>query len=377
MTGMDRFIEFDVASGRLRAESGVTLRQILAVTVPHGWFLPTTPGTQFVTLGGAVANDVHGKNHHRAGTFGCHVLAVGLLRSDNVSNIATISPHAEPELYAATIGGLGLTGIIVWVEIQLSRVSSAYLDVETLFYMNLNEFWAIASESAEKFEHTVAWFDCCESGEKLGRGIFSRANWRQDRQFTKVDRRVRLSIPVDVPNFILNSTSVSTFNALYFLRNKTMAGVKRQHYSSFLFPLDAVSNWNRLYGNLGFYQYQCVVPFDASRIAVTALLEEVVRSRQASFLTVIKTFGERSSPGLLSFPRPGVTLALDFPNRGRKTLTVMSRLDAIVREAGGALYPAKDGRMPKDMFQHSFPKWAEFKKFKDPAMSSDLWRRVE
>ena len=374
MSGLDRFIAFDAASGALRAEAGASLSQILALTVPRGWFLPTTPGTRFVTLGGAVANDVHGKNHHRAGSFGSHVKSLGLLRRDGFRGAVTC--ERDPGLFAATIGGLGLTGVIEWVEIQLEKISSAYLDAETIPYVGLDEFWALTKESAEKFEHTVSWIDCGARGANFGRGIFSRANWRNDQAFKVHDDHTWKRVPVDAPAFLLNRFSVAAFNEVYFRANKAKAGLSRQHYAPFFYPLDALLNWNKLYGRRGMLQYQCVIPPGEARAAIASLLDEITRSGQASFLAVLKTFGDRASPGLLSFPRPGATLALDFPNRGAETLDLLSRLDAMVSDAGGALYPAKDGRLPPDLFRRSFPRWREFLEYKDPSMNSDFWRRV-
>jgi FAD/FMN-containing dehydrogenase len=375
MTGLDRLISFDAATGLLRAEAGASLSDILAFAVPRGWFLPTTPGTRFVTLGGAVANDVHGKNHHRAGSIGLHVKSLGLLRSDGFRG--TVKPESvSASLFAATIGGLGLTGVIEWVEIQLEKISSAYLDVETLPFMRLDDFWTIAEESTEKFEHTVAWIDCNRRGASSGRGIFSRANWRDDGVFEPHDDRTWKTIPIDAPSSALNRFTVQAFDEFYFRLNQAKAARSRQHYASFFYPLDTILGWNRLYGKRGMLQYQCVVPPDEARGAIASLLDEVTRSGQASFLAVLKTFGNRLSPGLLSFPRPGATLALDFPNRGEETLRLTARLDKIVSQAGGALYPAKDGRITPDLFRLSFPKWQEFIQYKDPRMNSDFWRRV-
>ncbi len=373
MRGLDRFIAFDVKTGVLRAEAGVSLSQILALVVPHGWFLQTTPGTRFVTLGGALANDVHGKNHHRAGSFGCHVRSFGLLRSDGFRGAVT--PQSDPGLFAATIGGLGLTGVVEWVEIALTRIPSAFLDAETLPYGDLSEFWALAEESAARFEHTVAWIDAAARDANFGRGVFSRANWRPEGALEVHNDRTWKNMPLDAPP-LLNGFTVGAFNEMYYRRNKAKAGASVQHYAPFFYPLDAIHNWNRLYGKRGMFQYQCVVPPGAARDAIASLLAEVTRSGQASFLAVLKTFGERASPGLLSFPRPGATLALDFPNRGKDTLALLSRLDAIVMEAGGALYPAKDGRIGPEAFRRSFPKWQEFLEHKDKCVNSDFWRRV-
>jgi FAD/FMN-containing dehydrogenase len=370
-TGLDRFILFDPTTGRLKAEAGVSLSEILKLVVPHGWFLPTTPGTRFVTLGGAVANDVHGKNHHRAGAFGTRVLAVGLQRSDR--GHLTLTADAEPDLFCATIGGIGLTGIIEWIELQLSRIGSAFLDVEILPFDSLEEFWSVAAKSVGPYEHTVAWIDCTR---RRGRGVFTRANWAESAGLAAHDDSSSRSVPFDFPEFALNGLSVAAFNEFYYCLNRMKRPRQTQHYSTYFYPLDAVLNWNRLYGARGILQYQCVVPSGEERVALPALLAEIAGSGQASFLAVLKTFGNETSPGLLSFPRPGTTLALDFPNHGAATLALMGRLDAIVREARGALYPAKDGRMPADMFRLSFPQWETLARLKDPGVSSDFWRRV-
>jgi L-gulonolactone oxidase len=374
MTGLDRLIAFDRLTGRLRAEAGLNLSTALRLIVPHGWFLPTTPGTRFVTLGGAVANDVHGKNHHRAGTFGASVLALGLRRSDG--HCLDLTSALESDLFCATIGGLGLTGVIEWVELQLVSIPSAYLDVEILRYDNLEAFWSMADESVEGFEQTVAWIDCLSRGAHKGRGVFSRANWADDGLLDVHDDHTIKTMPIDFPGFALNKMTVKVFNELYYHLHRLKPRRVRQHYSTYFYPLDAILNWNRLYGSRGMLQYQCAIPWGDERVVMRAMLAAITDSGQASFLAVLKTFGDRRSPGMLSFPRPGATLALDFPNRGADTLALMGRLDAIVREAGGALYPAKDGRMPADMFKCAYPRWEAFAAQKDPMVSSDFWRRV-
>jgi L-gulonolactone oxidase len=372
MSGLDRFVAFDAATGVLRAEAGASLSEILRLVVPKGWFPPTTPGTRFVTLGGAVANDVHGKNHHGAGSIGRHVRALGLFRGDR--GHVTVTPQSDPPLLASTIGGLGLTGVIEWVELQLVRIGGAYLDVEIVPYDNLDAFWPLAEESAKNFEHTVAWIDCTTSGARTGRGIFSRANWVADGAYDLHDDKSWKRIPLDAPGFALNRFTVGAFNNFYHRVNSAKAGTNRQHYASFFYPLDAVLDWNRLYGRRGMLQYQCVIPRESQREAIAEMLRVIAASGQASFLAVLKTFGDLPSPGVLSFPRPGATLALDFPFRGETTLNLMARLDAMVREANGALYPAKDGRMSREMFRQSFPRWEQF--LKDPALNSDFWTRV-
>jgi FAD/FMN-containing dehydrogenase len=373
-TRLDRFMSFDADAGTLRAEAGASLADVLALTVPRGFFLPVTPGTRFVTLGGAVANDVHGKDHHRAGTFGRHVREIGMVRGDGSRLL--LSPTDGAELFCATVGGLGLTGIIEWVDIGLVPVPSAWLDVEMIPFASLDGFWDIAGTSAETHEHTVAWIDCVASGTAFGRGIFSRASWRTGDDRTAHDDRTWKRIGFDAPAALLNAWTIRAFNELYFRLKGRRTHPRARHYADFFYPLDAIAGWNRLYGRRGLYQYQCVIPQAAQEPAVRALLGEIVASGEASFLAVLKTFGGLPSPGLLSFPREGATLALDFPNRGAPTLRLMARLDAIVADAAGALYPAKDGRMSAATFRAGYPHWERFAAHVDPAFASDFWRRV-
>lgn len=374
MRRVDRVMAFDRTTGVIRAEAGLSLSDLITRVAPHGWFPPTTPGTRFVTLGGAVANDVHGKNHHRAGSIGVSVRRLGLWRSGR--GLIEISPTDEPELFAATIGGLGLTGLIQWVELQLVPIASTHLDQENIAFGGLDEFFALAEESAESHEHTVSWIDCASRGASLGRGIFSRANWRTDGRRDLHDDAKGITFPIDLPGFALNPLSLKLFNTFYYGRQKSKPRFQDLHYTQVFYPLDAIFGWNRLYGAGGFYQYQCVIPPETARDAVAELLDAISRSGQGSFLAVLKTFGDVASPGLLSFPRPGVTLALDFANRGDAAHTLMARLDDIVLAAGGRLYPAKDGRMPPVLFKTGYPEWSRFARQVDPACSSSFWRRI-
>ncbi len=365
---LDRFIAFDATSGVLRAEAGVSLDEIIAVALPRGWFLPVTPGTRFVTLGGAVANDVHGKNHHRAGSFGHWVRALELLRSDGSRLVC--GEHEQREMLAATIGGLGLTGLITWVEIQLVAVRGPYLFTTNRRFASLDEYWAIDEELAASHEFTVAWVDCLHRG----RGIYTAADFAGP-QLGAVPppprpRRMR----VDPPFSLINALTLRAFNALYYRRRLPEQALS--HFLPFFYPLDSVLEWNRVYGSKGFFQYQCVLPPDAMRDAARELLAIIGRDGQGSVLAVFKTFGAMPSRGLLSFPRPGATLALDFPNRGERTHRLFAELDAVVEQAGGALYPAKDARMSAAMFRRGYPAVDRFLAFMDPAFSSSFWRRV-
>ena len=374
---LDRLISFDRDSGLLRCEAGITFEEILKIIVPQGWFLPVVPGTKLVTVGGAIANDIHGKNHHRTGNFGNHVPAFGLLRSDGSKLVC--SQDSNTDWFQASIGGLGLTGLITWAEIQLIPIETSSIEVETVKLANLDEFFTVSAESDQRFDYTVSWLDCLAKGPHRGRGVFIRGNHvgRTDSEkVLRVHREPRLMAPFNAPDFLLNSLSIRMFNTAYYANQKKKSTTSLQPYASFFFPLDSVRNWNRIYGRRGFFQYQFVVPFHGGKEAVARILDLIAESRQGSFLAVMKTFGEIPSRGILSFPRPGITLALDFPNRGIKTLRLFNQLDRIVAEAGGRLYPAKDSRMSGSFFRQSFPEWESFSKFIDPAFSSSFWRRV-
>lgn len=374
MTALDRIVSFDRDTGLVEAEAGLSLSDLIRIVLPHGYFPATTPGTRFVTLGGAVANDVHGKNHHRVGTFGCSVMELGLVRSDR--GAIRISQNQDAELFAATVGGLGLTGLISTVRLQLRKMGSAFLEAETIPFRGIPEFLALAAGSGNSHEHTVAWVDCT-SGATEARGLFSRANDLPYGPRTPHDDRKKLSLPFELPGLAINPVSLRAFNALYYAAGVRKKGLKqRVHYAPFHYPLDAIGNWNLAYGRRGFYQYQCVVPMAAAESAMTEMLRLIARSGQGSCLAVIKTFGAKRSPGLLSFPFEGATLALDFPNRETRTLALFERLDRIVMEAKGRLYPAKDGRMSPDMFRAGYPEWERFRAQVDPRLNSDFWRRM-
>ena len=372
MTGLDRVHAFDRQTGLLRADAGLSLGALIGIALRHGFFPPVVPGTRFVTLGGAVANDIHGKNHHGAGTFGRHVARLGLRRTDG--SVHELAPGDV--LFDATIGGLGLTGVIDWVELQLQRVDGAWLDAQDIAIPNLDAFFDLSMQSEGDYAHTVAWVDCSQTGRSVGKGIFSRANWRADLDCTVHAAKPKLTLPIDAPGFAINPLTLKAFNALYYGLKAGRGGIRRTHYAPFFFPLDSLGGLNRVYGPRGFFQYQCVLPPAAARGGVRALLGEIARSGQGSVLAVLKTFGAVASPGLLSFPMEGATLALDFANKGDDTLGLLARLDAIVREGGGRLYPAKDGRISAAMFAAGYPNLDLFRRHVDPGLSSGFWRRV-
>lgn len=369
------FIAFDPEQALLTCEAGVTLREILEFAVPRGFFLPTTPGTQFVTLGGAIANDVHGKNHHRAGTFGCHVQQFELLRSTGERLLCT--PHQNEAWFRATIGGLGITGLITWAQIRLTRIMNPMIEMESIQFRNLEEFFTLSAESDEKFEHIVSWIDCLARGETLGRGIFMRGNFSSDPDLVVRSRqKPNLMVPFNAPNFLLNSFTIRAFNVCYYHRQWQKIERKQVHYAPFFYPLDSILEWNRIYGKRGFFQYQFVVPYEKDSGPIREILDRIARSKMGSFLAVLKTFGAIASPGILSFPRPGITLALDFPNQGKRSLDLFAQMDDIVANHQGVVYPAKDARMSARHFQQFFPRWKELLSFQDPQFSSSFWRRV-
>lgn len=374
MTSLNRFIDFDAKTGILRAQAGCSLERILEFSIPRGFFLPVTPGTRYVTLGGAIANDVHGKNHYSAGTIGRWVREIGLLRSDG--SVLTLNENDKTGLFAATIGGLGLTGVITHVGLELKAISSSLMDVETIKFGNLDAFFALARDSEEAYEHTVAWIDCMARGQALGRGLFMRATHTKDGPLAVDKGRSLPDVPMDAPSFALNRLSISAFNAIYYASGGRKSGITQTSYLPFFYPLDFIGRWNRLYGKRGMFQYQSVVPPSVAQDATREMLAQIAKAGQGSFLVVLKTLGPLPSPGLMSFPKEGTTLALDFPNKGTSTLDLLSRLDDIVREAGGRNYPAKDGRVPPDMIQSGYPQIAEFVKHLDEGMSSSFWRRI-
>lgn len=373
---LQRFIGFDEDAGSLRCEAGVSLAEILDVMVPRGWFPPVTPGTKFVSVGGAIANDIHGKNHHRGGTFGCHVTRFELLRSNGARVVC--SPEQHGDLFRATIGGLGLTGLILWAEFRLKPIVNPYIDMDHIRFESLDEFFELSAESDADFEYTMSWVDLLIGGENLCRGIFMRGNHNQEPGLAAkpVKKRLPLTVPINFPSFVLNPLTVRAFNELFYRKQFP----KRVHhtvpYDPFFYPLDSIHDWYRMYGKRGFLQYQFVVPFENSREAMREILGRIRHSGEGSFLTVLKQFGHIQSPGILSFPRPGLTLALDFAYGGPQTLRLLDELDAIVLQSGGAVYPAKDARMSAESFQAFFPRWKEFSAYVDPKFSSSFWRRV-
>jgi decaprenylphospho-beta-D-ribofuranose 2-oxidase len=358
----DRILAFDAESGCVTVEAGLLLADLLDFAVPRGWFPPVMPGTKFVTIGGMIAADVHGKNHHVAGTFSRHVENFLLMMADG--SIRRCLPGQEDELFAATCGGMGLTGIILEATIRLMRIETASLRQETLRARNFDEAMALCEDSAGH-SYSVAWIDCLARGDALGRALIYRGEHAGKDEagaapLAVPPRRLR-RVPLDLPQLVLNPWSVRAFNELYYRRARP--GIAIVDYETFFFPLDAILDWNRLYGRSGFTQHQCVIPKASSRTAIRALLERVSASGYGSFLAVLKLFGGEGD-GLLSFPRLGYTLTLDFPLNGA-TLALLRELDAIVADHGGRLYLAKDARTDAAMMRRGYARLDRFKRVRD------------
>ncbi|WP_211162230.1 FAD-binding oxidoreductase [Aromatoleum petrolei] len=369
--GLDHFIAFDDETGVLECEAGLLLRDIQQTLVPRGWMLPVTPGTQLITIGGAIANDVHGKNHHVMGSFGDHVLALRLLRTNG--EVIECGPTEKADWFAATVGGMGLTGLIAQARIQLRKIAGPWLETENIPYTNLDAFFKLADGSEAAWEHTVSWIDCMSRGE--GRGIFMRGNHVAAQEGPQL-KQGKKTVPMVPPISLVNRATLKPFNFAYYHFQALKSGKSRIHYEPFFYPLDNLLEWNRIYGPRGFYQYQSVVPRPVGQDAVRAMLQEIARSGEGSFLGVLKTFGSRKPIGMMSFTQPGVTLALDFPNHGERTHVLFARLDAIVRDAGGRIYAAKDARMPRDLFESGYPRLSDFLQYRDRGISSAMSRRL-
>jgi FAD/FMN-containing dehydrogenase len=300
-----------------------------------------------------------------------------LLRSDGQRLLC--NPFQNSQLFRATIGGLGLTGIILWAEFHLKPIVNPYIDMEAIRFESFDEFLAVSAESDQAYDYTVSWVDLLVGGEALCRGRFFRGNPNQSKKLSSRPfhkKQLPLSVPFNLPSFALNSYTVKAFNEAYYHVQRSKRVNKTVSYEPFFYPLDSIHDWYRLYGKRGFLQYQFLVPEEQSDPAMREIIGRIRSSGEGSFLTVLKNFGSIKSPGMLSFPRPGLNLALDFSYRGKKTLRLLDELDQVVLQAGGRIYPAKDARMSAETFQACFPEWKDFEQFIDPKFSSSFWRRV-
>lgn len=368
---LNRILSADWQTGVIRAEAGMTIGELLDIIIPQKWFVGVTPGTRFVTLGGAVANDVHGKNHHRQGGFGTTVRAFGLIRSD--SPPARCSKTENADLFHATIGGLGLTGIIDWVELQLMPVTSPDIIQKNISFTTLAGGIKTLQDLSEEYTYTVGWIDCTQNSLK-GRGIIFAGN-HADNASPLPSKERSLSIPFTPPVSLVNTWSIKRLNSLYYRMHRK----EKKHLRpcrDFFYPLDNISNWNRACGPKGFQQYQCVIPDNAAQQALHELLAILGNSNHKPFLASLKKFGDTPSPGWLSFPLPGLSLALDFINHPALESELFARMDNVVRQAKGRLYPAKDAHMSAEDFRNYYPDWKKLAMLKDPALCSYFWNRV-
>jgi len=343
---LNHFIDFDAEKGEMECESGVLFSELLEFLVPRGFFLPVTPGTQFITLGGAIAADVHGKNHHMEGCFSEFVMDFKLLTSDGT--IIRCSKEENAEVFWQTIGGMGLTGIILSARFRLKKIENSYIYQESIKAKNLDEIFALFEDSKD-WTYTVAWIDCLQKGKNIGRSILMRGEHATNDQLSKkqrehkyqVPKKGKLNIPINFPGFVLNSLSVKAFNLLFYYKQWSKKKEFISHYSTFFYPLDAILNWNKIYGKKGFIQYQFVTPKETSKEAMREVLSAIAKSGQGSFLAVLKLFGENNEKAYNSFPIEGYTLALDF-KVNKELFLLVPKLDEIVLKFGGRIYRAKD-----------------------------------
>lgn len=356
MSPLDHFLSFDRNAGVLECEAGVSLKTILDVIIPAGWFLPVTPGTQFVSIGGAIASDVHGKNHHQEGCFSQHVLSFNILvGSGDIITCSAAGDHTD--LFRATCGGMGLTGIILSARIQLKPIKSSWIDQTLIKTANLNEtIEAFRAHAASTY--SVAWIDCLAQGKAMGRSIVMLGEHSASGDLAVHTPSLKLNIPVTLPNFVLNRYSIQLFNTLYYGRIRRKRIVTRSSYLPYFYPLDAISNWNRMYGRSGFTQYQFVIPEEEGSATIGKILSEISRSQLGSFLAVLKSFGPENA-NYLSFPQKGLTLALDF-KISPALFALLPKLDALVIDAGGRIYLSKDVCMSAQTFKTSYPRWEAF-----------------
>ena len=362
-------INFDELTGVVTISAAMTIGDLLNSVMAKGWFVPVTPGTRFVTIGGAVANDVHGKNHHEKGTFGNHVLSFTLLRSNN--EVLKCSLTQNSDFFKASIGGLGLTGCILEVEMQLIPLVSSFIQTRTLCFKSLSHYIGLAQEYDQHYPYTVAWVDCL-SGDDI-RGHLILGDHDPSKPQLALLSKPFFKISDNWPSGFLNSSTVRVFNSCYY-HKVWNEQVQTSSLSSFFYPLDQIIDWNKLYGRRGFYQFQCTLPYHEVS-GLKRIFKVLKKSQSPSFLTVLKRFGKLSSPGLMSYPSPGFSFAADI-KASDESATMFRILHKIVRDHNGRLYPAKDAFMSSDDFHDSYPQYESFHSFIDPMFSSSFWRRV-
>jgi len=368
---LDHFMDFDAASGMLRCGAGLSLAEVLRVFVPRGRFLPVTPGTKFVTVGGAIASDVHGKNHHIDGSFSDHVESFRLLLASG--EVVNCSRHEHADLFRATCGGMGLTGIIMDATFSLRQINSTYLHEVTYKAANLEEALALFAEFND-CSYSVAWIDCLSRGSKLGRSLLYLGEHADDGRFD-MPRLSPLNVPLDMPDFLLNHYTMGIFASTFYNKVRSRRSEHDTHYEPFFYPLDRIHHWNRVYGKRGFTQYQFVLPREAGLEGMNTILQRIVASQGGSFLAVLKAFG-KGNANLLSFPMEGYTLALDFKIYDG-LFELLETLDSIVLDYAGRVYLSKDVRMSERVFKQSYPGWEEFVKIRQQYGADRVFRSLQ
>ena len=355
----DRLLGFDPETGALRAEAGFSLRELNRLFMPRGWTSPVSPGTQYVTLGGAVASDVHGGNHHVAGTFGEHVSSLRMRVADG--RVLEVSERTEPELFRATLGGMGLTGHILEVELRLQKIPSAWIYQEARRVHDLDDLVETLLEGSRRWPQSKCWFDSTVRGKSMGRGfaLFGRWAEKDEAPPQPPELRERIAVPFELPLGLVNALTVRAFNALVFHTRRRATRVGVVHPQAFFWPLDGVRHWNRLYGPRGFAQYQCVLPIERDPRVVRRFFAVMTRRGCPSPVSVMKDCGAEGR-GLLSFPRPGISIAVDVPLRGPRTQALVDALNEVVLEAGGRIYLSKDVLTRADHFRAMEPRLAAF-----------------
>ena len=351
---LDHFIKFDVSTGVLTCEAGVSIREILQLIVPKGWFMPVTPGSSFVTVGGAIASDVHGKNHHLSGAFSEHLLSLELMLGDG--EILSVTKDVYPDLFRATCGGMGLTGIILSASFQLKPIQSSQI-IQSTIKTNCLEEVCEQFEANHASTYSVAWIDCLTKGKQLGRSLLMLGEHLQD-GVLELKKQKTLNLPLDMPKLFLNHHSIKAFNAIYYHRVFSKIKTEVIPFEPYFFPLDSIGNWNRLYGKAGFVQYQFVLPIAVGVKGMRQILEVIVDSEKGSFLAVLKAFGT-ANENFLSFPIKGYTLALDFKT-SKETTELIKKLDNMVVEMGGRIYLTKDALMSETSFKKTYLQWEQF-----------------
>lgn len=368
---LQHFLNFDENNGDLTGAAGVSLAEILEVFVPRGWFLPVTPGTKFVTLGGAIASDVHGKNHHVDGCFAEHVSRFSLLQADGT--ICQCSRQENPDLFFATCGGMGLTGMILDATLRMKPIQSSFINQTLLKATNLEDALEKFETHAD-FTYSVAWIDCLATGKKLGRSLLMLGEHAKEGDLHH-GKQGKLGIPIEMPAFLLNRYSIQAFNFLYYNRVRQSRSQQYIHYDPFFYPLDGIYDWNRLYGKPGFTQYQFVLPKAAGLEGVSTVLQRIAQSKKGSFLAVLKAFG-KGNDHWLSFPFEGYTLALDFKLE-KNLFTLLNELDQIVLDYEGRLYLSKDARMSEAMFKQTYPNWQRFQALRQQTGADKVFNSLQ